>query len=86
MTIPLPKSEMLSQLHEGTCVVKFEKADGTERTMRCTLNQQVISQNNLTPSGGGSNYPDNQIRVIDVDKMAWRSFNIPSIISFTKEE
>lgn len=80
------KPEMLSQLREGVCIVKFEKADGTERTMRCTLNQQVISENNSTPTGGGSNYPDYQIRVLDVDKMAWRSFNLPSIISFTKEE
>lgn len=86
MSIPLPKSTMLSQLHEGVCVVKFEKKDGTERTMRCTLNQQVISENNLTPSGGGSTVPDHQIRVIDVDKMVWRSFTIPSIITFQKEE
>lgn len=69
-------------LHSKICTVVFTKQDGTERTMLCTLNQNVIDMHNLTPVGGGREGPIEQIRCVDVDIMQWRSFNLDSILSF----
>lgn len=67
----------------------FEKKDGTERTMICTTNSDIINEYN--PSG--TNFtgrtvtvPEHQVRVFDVQKKAWRSFCTDSIISFNVAE
>lgn len=72
-------------LSKGICEVVFRKVDGTTRTMRATLEQDYITDNGLTPTGGGSAGNEQQIRCCDVDKGAWRSFNIDSVISFAVE-
>jgi len=76
------RQDIISALRSNVCQVVFEKKDGSERTMNCTLKADTIEQNGLTPSGTGSTGPETQIRCIDVDKMAWRSFNMDSVVSF----
>lgn len=80
------KSYYNNLLHDHICVVVFTKKNGEERTMRCTLQQHIINEMNLNPVGGGSVVPDHQVRCIDVDKQAWRSFNVDSVTSFKIEE
>jgi len=77
------KSDYNRMLQDRICTVVFQKKDGSERLMKCTLQQDIIESNGLTPVGGGSVVPDQQVRCIDIEKMAWRSFNIDSVISFT---
>lgn len=72
-------------LQQGICKVKFIKGDGSERTMRCTLNTDYIDQHKLTPMGSGNSGPIEQIRCVDVDKNGWRSFNVDRVISFEQE-
>jgi hypothetical protein len=83
------KTEYNANLYEHVCEVKFEKADGTIRTMLCTLKPDVIqkliqpvTEDATTEPVVKKTVPDYQIRCIDVEKMQWRSFNIDSIRSF----
>lgn len=74
------KSWYNNLLHENVCVVVFEKKDGTERTMLCTLKGDL-----LPPSSGTTKtvvVPDTQVRCFDIQKNEWRSFNTDSVISF----
>jgi len=58
--------------------VKFMKTDGTERVMECTLQESILPKVEEV-----SNRPVNEavLPVWDVEKNAWRSFRIDSIMS-----
>ncbi len=74
------KTWYAEKLRNNICVVVFEKKDGTERTMICTTKSDQIPQSGWTSRT--VNVPDTQVRVYDVQKQAWRSFNTDSVISF----
>jgi hypothetical protein len=79
----MTKDEYTKILQRKFCTVVFTKKDGSNRIMNCTLMSDIIDRNGLTPvGGGGSVVPDQQVRCIDTDIMAWRSFNIDSVVSF----
>ena len=67
------KDAVVKMLKESVCTVKFTKKDGTERVMKATLKDDVVKP--LMEANG------NQVCVIDVEKNAWRSFNIETLIS-----
>lgn len=69
-------------LHERICTVVFLKKDKTERTMVCTLMSTYINDHDLVPTGGGSQGPVDQVRVVDTEINQWRSFNLSSVLSF----
>ena len=75
----MTKDEMLTELRQRICHVRFKKADGTERDLVCTLNN---IPEDLKPLGTGSNGPEDQIRVLDTEINEWRSFKVDSVISF----
>lgn len=77
-----PKQYYTQMLHNNICVLVFEKADGTERTMICTTKSDLTPVISMT--GSTRVVPDNQVCVFDVQKKAWRSFTTNSVISFTK--
>lgn len=81
----LTKEEIINLLKERTCEVVFVKKDGTERTMLCTLQDSVI-KNYLTESASSSTRKksDEVIAVLDMEKTAWRSFRVDSVISIKK--
>ena len=81
----MTKSQYQQQLFNNICVVTFTKKDGSERVMRCTLQQNVMDENGLQPIGSGVTVNESQVRCIDVDIMAWRSFNVDSVVSFIEE-
>ena len=78
----LSKSDYNQFLKHGICTVVFRKKDGSERTMKCTLQQSFLDKCGLTPIGSGPVVPDTQVRCVDTEIMQWRSFNIDSVISF----
>jgi hypothetical protein len=72
-----------SVLRDGVATVKFEKNDGTERVMKCTLKQDLVPQ---VPVVEGvekktkAQSPD-VLPVYDVEANGWRSFRWDSIKS-----
>lgn len=76
------KDTLNTKLHEGVVKVLFLKKDGTERTMNCTLNENLIpSEKN--PKGTGKKQNENVVAVFDTDKNDWRSFRYDSVIYFS---
>lgn len=77
------KDAVVKMLKESVCTVKFTKKDGTERVMKATLKDDVVKP--LMEANGASTSSrkpnPNQVCVIDVEKNAWRSFNIETLVS-----
>jgi len=62
-----------------TITVDFTKADGTARTMRCTLHPDQLPVVPIV-EGKKTAVPDtHSLRVFDVEKQAWRSFRFDRI-------
>jgi len=74
------KAELVEQLHEGVVTVTFNKKNGTERVMDCTLKTDLLPESNGTQYG---HYGDRQFgdscAVYDVANQGWRSFRWDSI-------
>ena len=77
------REELVEQLHKGLCSVVFEKVDGQERTMKCTLNPNIANMPQQLQEQQNRAKNPNTICVWDVDKNAWRSFRIDSVTSFS---
>ncbi len=74
------KVSIESLLKRKTLVIEFEKADGTERVMRCTkyppsTNVKISDSPKKTYTRNSKNL----IVVWDVDKDDWRSIKVDSI-------
>lgn len=67
-------------LNEGIVEITFIKSDGTERVMKCTLKDEIIS-NHWIPKNGESQrkYSEDVLPVFDVEAKGWRSFRFDSI-------
>lgn len=66
-------------LTAGEVVVTFIKVDGSERVMRCTLNETLIPFD-AVPSGDTPRMKRDEVRpVYDLDAAGWRSFRWDSI-------
>lgn len=78
----LIKEDYIRDLRNHVCEVTFTKKDGSLRTMRCTLRPDIITNLGLTPLNPLINGPDYQVRLIDLDKNQWRSFDIKTVKSF----
>ncbi len=53
-------------------LVTFVKVDGTERTMPCTLNEDLMPK--LPETSNGRKYNPNVCVVFDPERQVWRSF------------
>jgi hypothetical protein len=64
--------------------VTFDKKDGSERIMKCTLLESEIPTENQ-PKGTNRAHSDESIAVFDLEKSAWRSFRFDSVkkVDFT---
>lgn len=83
------KDKLKELLQEGPVTVTFLKKDGTERTMRCTTNvKDFLPSPNVVPDAPKTprKVNPNQVRVWDLDKEAWRSFNYESVTSVDVSE
>jgi hypothetical protein len=82
------RNEIVDALRDSICIVTFIKSDGTERTMRCTLlphHLPIQEDNSNKPSKTTKRTPMN-IVAWDMDKGAWRSFNLKNIINWKREK
>jgi hypothetical protein len=87
------RSEIIEGLRCGICTVIFTKTDGTERTMRCTLAQSFLPKKEyvkadiadlrITPMRKPK--PESIISVWDLEKKAWRSFSIRTVIKWKQD-
>lgn len=72
-------------LQQGEVSVKFIKKDGSERDMRCTLKADLLPEQEVQESTEAKKEPNpNVLRVWDLEKGAWRSFRLDSIIGFSE--
>lgn len=82
---------MITKLITSTeCEVLFDKVDGSERFMRCTLNPSRLAHFLKEKEVADKDYYDNQITsenhdyitVWDLDKNSWRRFRVDSVKNF----
>ena len=73
----ITREDLVDRLKQSVVNVVFTKADGSERTMNCTLKLENIPEDQR-PKGAIKSESD-QIRVFDTDIDAWRSFNFSSV-------
>ncbi len=73
------KIDLLKSLGEGVQTVTFTKKDGTERVMKCTRNPSFIPSEYHPKTSIETTESEDNIRVFDVEKNGWRSFNFTSL-------
>ena len=74
------KNWLRTILREQNVSVTFQKLDGSERTMLCTLSETEIPVESR-PKGTPTVKNDETLAVFDVEKQDWRSFRWISIKS-----
>jgi hypothetical protein len=65
-------------LKAGVATVTFTKVDGSERVMRCTLQDQHLPEQ-YRGKGTMITEGSNTIRAFDVELNEWRSFRVDSV-------
>jgi len=91
-----------SEMYRGVVTVVFLKKDGTERTMRCTLNPDLIPRQEVVESVNARDSDtvetptlnvkpqrktNNDVRTCwDTEAAAWRSFRWDSIKTITYDD
>lgn len=81
----LTKAFLKDLLTQNNLNVKFKKRDGSERTMLCTLRQEALSSAPGKKTDRVKQENDDVVSVWDLEKNAFRSFRIDSIIEYRKE-
>lgn len=74
------RETLKNDLQAFVALVKFTKADGSERELRCTLKPGLLPEVKLDESHVPRKQNDEVLAVWDLDKNAWRSFRLDSII------
>ena len=62
-------TDIVKLLESRVVEITFDKLDGTERVMNCTLQDSVVPET----KGGKSKSSDKNLVVFDVDKSGWRT-------------
>ena len=73
----ITREDLVDRLKQSVVNVVFTKADGSERTMNCTLKLENIPEDQHPKNTVKSE--SDQIRVFDTDIQEWRSFNFSSV-------
>ena len=73
------KSDVKQLLQDKVCEVTFEKKDGSERVMKCTLKANMLPP--MEVKEGASTRPENPdvLAVWDIEASGWRSFRMDSV-------
>ena len=77
----MTNENMVQRLKSEICEITFEKRDGSERTMICTLKDDLlpyVSVNDMRESVRQNDY----IPVYDLEEQAWRAFKPSKVIKF----
>jgi hypothetical protein len=89
----IDKYALKEQLQNGVVTVVFEKTDGTERVMRCTLSDlyvpqvepQMLSEYDGQVPKNTRQINDSVQSVWDIDNNGWRSFRLDSVKQILEE-
>lgn len=76
------KEDIVAHLVKRTGTITFDKKDGTERVMNCTLMKSLLPEQmdiEEKLDGDRANGNPNVLAVWDLDKKDWRSFRIDSV-------
>lgn len=87
MTLTYERDKLLSDLRTSVVRVTFNKINGEERIMRCTLDQRAIPvPMNYDYLEEEHKKPEREdvLVVWDLDKGGWRSFHI-SLVKYVEE-
>ena len=77
------KPGLRDALKAGTVHVAFTKADGSRRTMNCTVNSDLIPDEKLSGGTSKRTYKDPDLFVVyDLDKKDWRSFRRERVLNY----
>lgn len=76
------KFELKQLVENGVVTVIFTKADGSERTMNCTLLSEYLPAAKSPQLLTEDTHPDT-LSVWDVDANGWRAFKISNVKSVT---
>lgn len=79
----MDRYELKQTLQGNIATVVFEKADGTLREMRCTLQADYLPPQLLQEGASARAENLNVLSVWDIDNGGWRSFRMDSIKSIT---
>lgn len=89
--LKISKEFLLNRLKQSMCMIKFTKVDGSLRNMLCTLNEQhlpplnnhIIAAKELSENVNVKPKVQNLdiIIVYDLEKKAWRTIRLDSIIA-----
>ena len=71
----------------GPATITFTKIDGTERVMKCTLEEDKLPKVELKEGAKPRKESTTSMRVFDLEKNEWRSFTIKKVkqVNFTIE-
>ena len=83
ITDTLSKSNIKNMLTTDIVNVKFKKADGSERLMKCTLLEGWVKEYEKKTEKTRP-VSEDTLSVWDVEKNGWRSFRYDSIIEIYK--
>lgn len=77
------KNFILKEMRRGIVEVKFTKANGEERVMHGTLNSSRIpKREHRETNPNPHNESKDLVRCFDVEKDAWRSFKISTLLEY----
>lgn len=81
----ITKENLKDRLKTTTAKIKFKKMDQTVREMSCTLSSQFLPEMKNLEGKKVKIKPENpdNITVWDLDKQAWRSFRVDSILDYS---
>ena len=73
-------SAALAILAAGPALVTFTKKDGTDRTMRCTRNPDLMPAGSVKGTDARKDH-GNLIAVFDLDAQAWKGFFFDKMVA-----
>jgi hypothetical protein len=81
----IEKQQLKKLLSENTLSVLFTKKDGTQRAMLCTLiaDHLPVVEKKEEDTKVEKKQSEESIAVWDLEKKAWRSFRLDSIVSYS---
>lgn len=79
----MPTKDEFKKLLKNTVVtVNFKKKDDTLRKMICTLNEEYLPETEERENKRTKSESSEAIAVWDIEKRAWRSFRLDSIVDY----
>lgn len=82
----IDKDNAVAKLKDGVCKVVFTKANGDERLMHATLNEELLPPQQDVEEYIQKKKPNPDVLAVwDTDKGGWRSFRWDSVKEFNTE-